>query len=395
MTQSEHVLAELPTARQCPFSPPQEITELIEEEPIVRMEYPDGHIGWLVSSHDLARKVLAHPEISARHELRRYPVPFPIKLGPAAPGVFVGMDPPQHTKYRKPLAKAFSAGQARDFEPELDRITNEVLDDMAKHGNEGDLVALFALPMPIKVISQILGGTPEMSVEFQQLRMPILTPGTPPEQIRAAMMRTTELMHGLVAAKRAQPADDVLSTLIAEGTLTDDELAVIALQVFGAGHETTAHMIALGAYLLLERPELRERLTTEGPWTDEAADELLRYLTIAQFITRAALSDLEFGGVKVSKGDTITVALHAANRDPVRFPEPDTFDPERAENGHLTFAHGVHKCVGVHLARAELRYAMPALFRRFPGLKLATTPDQIGTRDAMLTYGVNQLPVTW
>lgn len=395
MAHSEGIIEALPTERRCPFDPPSELTDLITERPIARMHYPDGHVGWLVTNYQLAKEVLSSPRISARHELRRFPVPFPIKLGPAAPGVFVGMDAPEHTRYRKPLAKAFTARHAREMEPVIQQIADDVLDAMEKQGSSADLVRSFALPLPIRVISEIIGGTQDVTDEFQQLRIPMITPGTPPEQARAAMVRTGELMRELVAAKRAKPSADLLGSLIAGGDLTDDELAAIALQILGAGHETTAHMFALGTYLLLQDDELRQRLTTEGPWTDEAADELLRYLTIAQFITRAALEDVEFGGQLVRKGETVTIALSAANRDPERFPDPDTFDPERAQNGHLTFAHGVHKCLGVHLARTELRVGMPALLRRFPKLRLAIQPEEIGTRDAMSTYGVHELPVTW
>ncbi|GAA3457954.1 cytochrome P450 [Dactylosporangium matsuzakiense] len=396
MTQTQQPpLEHMPTRRSCPFDPPDEFAAIRAEAPIARMTYPDGATGWLVSSYELAREVLVHPQVSARHELRNMPVPFPVKLGPAAPGLFFGMDPPQHTRYRKPLAKAFTATQAAAYEPIIERITEDCLDELEAAGSPADLVALFAMPLPIRVISHLVGGDAAVTAEFQRLRVPVLTPGTPMDEIRAAVGRTDALMHELVAAKRAEPGGDVLSTLITDGQFSDVELANIALQILGAGHETTVHMFALGTFLLLQHDELRAAFDVDGYADCSAVDELLRYLSITQFITRAALDDLEIGGERIAKGEPITISLAAANRDGRRFDDPDTFDPARPRNFHLTFGHGVHKCLGNHLASTELRIGLPALLRRFPKLRLEIDPAEVQTRAAMTTYGVHSLPVGW
>lgn len=395
MTQHPHALDHMPTERSCPFDPPDEFAGIRRDAPITPMIYPDGHRGWLVSSYELAREVLVHPQVSARHELRHMPVPFPVKLGPATPGLFFGMDPPDHTRYRKPLAKAFTATQAAAFEPVIERITQRCLDEMEAHGSPADLVELFAMPLPIRVISELVGGSAEVTEEFQRLRVPVLTPGTPPQEVRAAVVRTAELMNELVAAKRAEPGGDLLSTLIGGESLTDEELANIALQILGAGHETTVHMFALGTFLLLQHDDLRETMAVDGMAGVGAVDELLRYLSITQFLTRAALDDIEIGGVRIGKGDAITISLASANRDARRFDTPDTFDAQRQRNHHLTFGHGVHKCLGNNLATTELRIGIPALLRRFPKLRLEIAPEEVETRAAMTTYGVRALPVSW
>lgn len=388
----------LPTARRgCPFDPPKELADIAGRAPISRMAYPDGdgHVGWLVTDWELSREVLAGPAISARHELRRFPVPFPVKLGPAAPGVLVGMDAPEHTRLRRPLAKAFTARQAESLVPVIERLTEEVLDEMAAQGGSADLMQSFALPLPVRITCEVLGGTEEMTYEFIRNRVHLVTPGTPPETVKAAMQRIGEVMHSLVEVKKAEPGDDLMSALIAEGEFDDGELASLALQVLGAGHEPMAAMYGLGTLLLLEKPELWKAFDIEG-WAPEAAvDELLRYLSVAQFITRAALEDFELGGEQIKKGDVLTVSVAAANRDASRFQDPDAIDLEREKNAHLTLGHGAHRCLGYHLSRVEMRIAFPALVRRFPKLRVTVPAEQVSLREGMSTYGVHELPVAW
>jgi cytochrome P450 len=385
----------LPTARGCPFNPPAGLAELRDKEPLTRMRYPDGHVGWLVTGHELAREVLTNEAFSARHELRHYPVPFPVKLGAAAPGVFIGMDPPAHTRYRSPLSRAFTTRRVKALEPSITRICAETLDAMERQGSPADLMRAFAFPFPVLVISALLGATAEVAAEFQRLRVPVLSPDTPPEEVGTAVKRTDELMRELVALKRARPGDDLLTALIAEDVLRDDELAGIALLLLGAGHETTANMIALTALLLLEDPGLRASLDTSGNLSVIVANELLRYLSVVQFVSRSALTDVELGGVTVKAGETVTISLSAANRDGDRFISPDTITLGGPPVGQLAFGYGLHQCIGHNLARAEIQIGVPALLRRFPGLRLDVPAAQLPTREAMNTFGLHRLPVAW
>ena len=395
MTETQKFVEGLPTVRRCPFDPPAELAELRREGPISRMAYPDGHRGWLVTGDELARTVLTHPALSSLQELRHHPVPFPVPPAAAPPGVFIGMDPPEHTRLRKPLSKTFTARRVRALEPAIARIADECLDAMDREGPPADLMQSFALPLPVLVISELLGAPAEVAAELQALRVPVLLPGTPPQEVGAAMKRTNELFHELVALRRSHPSDDLLSELIAEGGLSEPELAGIAFLILVAGHETTANMIALGTWYLLENPEKRAALDLSQPLPERTANELLRYLSAVQYTSRAALEDLELGGVTVRKGETVTLSLPGVNRDPARYSIPDEFQPEGAGPSNLAFGYGIHQCIGHNLARTEIRMGIPALLSRFPELTVTTPRDEIPTREAMNTFGVESMPVTW
>ncbi|MGC9543274.1 cytochrome P450 [Streptomyces sp. UG1] len=394
MSSSERVLDGLPTARACPFDPPAELGKLREERPVTKMNYPDGSVGWLVTDYALVREMFTHPAFSSRHDLRSFPVHMPLPPSKAVPGLFIGMDPPDHTRYRKPLNRAFTVRRVRELEPTIERIVAERLDAMEAEGAPLDLMESFALPVPVRVISELLGAGREVAAELQRLRVAVLSPQTPEEEAMAAGKATGELMYELVRGKRRAPADDLLSELVADGELNDQELAGMMLLMLIAGHETTAQLFGLSTYLLLERDDLRQAIVSE-PVTDVTANEFLRYLSIAPFIVRTALIDAEVGGVHISAGETVTLSLAEANRDPRRFGDPDTFDGVRGDNSHLAFGHGIHQCIGHNLARTELRIGLPAMLRRFPELRLAVPREEIRTREAMQVYGVHRLPVSW
>ncbi|MFD2768421.1 cytochrome P450 [Micromonospora eburnea] len=395
MTIDQHVLREFPTRRGCPFDPPAELATIAESQEIVSMAYPDGHTGWLVTSYPLARTILASAAFSTRHELRHSPVPTMLKPTPAPPGAFIGMDPPEHTRYRKPLSQYFTVRRIRQLEPAIERVTTEYLDAMERLGPPADLMQAFALPIPVQVISDILGSGPEFADELQRLRAVTLDPQRPADDVAASVRATHELMGRLVSVKRREPADDLLSRLIADGDLNDQELTGLALMMLIAGHETTAHTIGLSTYFLLQDEDLRRRLTAGPALSDAAVGELLRYLTNVQFVTRTALTDVELGGVLIKKGECCTISLSAANRDARYFPDPNVFAEAGARGSHLAFGHGIHQCIGQNLARAEIRIAISALLRRFPRLRLAADHSHTNTRDAMNTYGLDRLPVVW
>lgn len=395
MTTDQQILGEFPTRRGRPFDPPAELVKIAGEEAIVSMAYPDGHVGWLVTSYSLARTILASPDFSTRHDLRHSPVPTMLKPTPAPPGAFIGMDPPEHSRYRKPLNQYFTVRRVRQLEPAIERVAAKYLDALERLGPPADLMRAFALPIPVQVISELLGSGPEFAEELQRLRAVTLDPGTSQEDVMTSVKATHELMGRLVSVKRREPADDLLSRLIADGDLNDQELTGLALMMLIAGHETTGQAIGLSTYFLLQDEDLRRRLATGPALSDAAVGELLRYLTNVQFVTRVALTDVELGGVSIAKGDCCTISLSAANRDAESFPDPDVFAETGARCSHLAFGHGIHQCIGQNLARAEIRIAIGALLQRFPGLRLAADDTRITTRDALNTYGIDRLPVVW
>lgn len=390
--------AKLPTQRPqgCPFDPPAELAELRERQPLTRLRYPDGHLGWLATGHATVRAIIADTRFSSRPELMHYPFPGmeDLELPPAAVGELTGMDQPEHTRYRRLLAGKFTVRRMRALTERVEQITAEHLDAMEGQGPSVDLVQAFAYPVPALMICELLGVPEAVRETFMKRAAAITAPeGTPEEQI-AAFHGLGEFFRDLVEDKRAHPTDDVLGDLTTSD-LTDAELAGIAAFLLAAGLDTTANMIGLGTFALLTHPEQAAALRADPGLADQAVEELLRYLTITHTGVRTALEDVELDGQLIKLGESVTLSAQAANRDPARFEDPDTLDIHRKATGHLAFGHGIHQCLGQQLARVEMRVALPALFTRFPTLRLAVPPEEVPLRTDMNIYGVHRLPVTW
>ncbi|MBF8190845.1 cytochrome P450 [Nonomuraea sp. K274] len=387
----------LPTLRPTPFDPPAELAGLRETRPIAPLAYPDGHQGWLVTSHALVRQVLADRRFSARSELRHLPVQQPGQgpAQPAPPGVFLSMDPPEHTRYRHLLTGEFTVRRMRRLTERIEAVTGEYLDAMERQGPPADLVETFAAPIPALVICELLGVADDDRERFLAEAAALMRPGNSHEEVVSAFLVMQAHMKELVRARRAEPSDDMLSGLT-KSDLTDEELANIGFMLLGAGLDTTTNMLALGTFALLTHPDQLAVLRAAPDRAEQVVEELLRYLGIIPFLVRTALEDAEVGGELVRAGQTVTLSLPAANRDPGRFPDhPDALDLSRAAGGHLGFGHGVHQCLGQQLARVEMRAGYPALFARFPSLRLAVEPGEVPLRTDMAIYGVHSLPVTW
>ena len=397
MTEATPAAHPMPTVRPTPFDPLAELSRLRAEEPISRLSYPDGHTGWLVTSHALVRQVLADPQFSSRAELRHIPLPG-ADTTPAQPtprGVFISHDPPDHTRHRRLLTGKFTVRRMRRLTERVERITAEHLDAMERLTPPVDLVETFAAPIPALVIGGLLGVAEDDVERFGTTVVAVSQAGSTREEKIAAFVEMQGLLKGLVSDKRAEPTDDLLSDLVGTGELVDDELVNIAFLLLCAGLDTTANMLGLGVFLLLRHPDQLATLREEPENGARVVEELLRYLSITPFTVRTALEDLELGGRTVREGETVTVSIAAANRDPAVFPEPDSLDPHRPTGGHLAFGHGIHQCLGQQLARVEMQVAFPALFARFPDLRLAAPEEEVPTREDMAIYGVHRLPVTW
>ncbi|GLY69757.1 cytochrome P450 [Amycolatopsis taiwanensis] len=390
----------LPTMRQCPFDPPAELAPLREQRPISRMIYPDGHHGWLVTGYRQVRAILADRRFSSRRELIRHsPIPMrmsPDELPPPMPGALTQVDPPEHTHYRRLLTGQFTVRRMQQLTPRIEQIVEEHLDALENAGPPADLVPGFALPIPSLVICELLGVPYDDHERFQRDSATMFNLDTPGDKLIEAMNDLTAFLAELVERKRAKPEDDLLSGLITGGVLNDEELLTIAMTLLVAGHETTANMLSLGTYALLEHPGQLAALRDDPALAGNAVEELLRYLSIVHIgPIRAALEDVEIDGVLIKAGEGVTLNLPAANRDPARFGQADELDITRPATGHVSFGHGVHQCLGQQLARIEMRVAYPALLRRFPGLRLADEPDAAVPRPHAAIYGLNRLLVTW
>ncbi|WP_214319961.1 cytochrome P450 [Nonomuraea sediminis] len=400
MTDSLHTLTSMPTARQagCPFDPPKELIEARRHGPISRFTFPDGHQGWLVTGYDLLRSILADSRFSSRKELMRHHPLIDygdIEVPPAPPGEFLLTDEPQHSRYRKPLVGKFTVRRMRLLTERVEQITAEHLDAMEKAGPPTDLVTAFAKPIPAIIICELLGVPYEDRGSFQDNIDKFLGGEVSDEELVEAYIATQQYLAVLVAAKRANPTDDVLSDLL-DSDLTDEELRGMALILLSAGFDTTANMLALGTFALLQNRAQLAALRADPALTDGAVEELLRYLSVAKQFARVALEDVELGGQTIKAGTTVIVSYATANRDPARFTDPHVLDLRRQDGGHLAFSHGIHQCLGQQLARVELRVALPALLNRFPTLRLAVPSEEVALRpETADIYGVKSLPVTW
>ncbi|THV41899.1 cytochrome P450 [Glycomyces buryatensis] len=396
----------IPLDRETPFDPPAAVMALHRGAEMRRMTYyPSGHLGWLVTSHRLARKVLADTRFSSR---MGGPAQAPVPMAgleayadfegdfPVTPGMFIEMDPPDHTRLRRKLTGVFTVRRMKQLEPRIEQFVEERLDALAAGPNPVDLVREFALPVPSLMICELLGVPYDQRDRFEADTATIFTMDGGAEAKEAAFGRLYAFITELSVAKRAEPADDLLSDLAADTELDDAEVAGMAMLLLIAGHETTAKMIALGTMALLENRDQWDLLRERPELMAGGVEELLRYLTIIHTgIIRQVKTDFEFEGHQIKAGECVTVSVQTANRDEAHFIEPDQLDVTGDAKGHLTFGHGVHQCLGQQLARIEMRIAFSRLIARFPDLRLAVPADEVPLRTDQNFYGVGELPVTW
>ncbi|WP_431924790.1 cytochrome P450 [Amycolatopsis tucumanensis] len=403
MTQTVPIPNGLPTDRDAgPFDPPTGFTRLRESRPVCPLVFPDGHEGWLVTGYDEVRQVLADTRFSSRLDLDIIHVPYPTpgmpeqtEPSPQMPGLFISMDPPDHTRLRRRLTGAFTVKRMKQLEEHINDIAERHLDQMARLTPPVDLVKEFALPVPSLVICELLGVPYEDRETFQHNAARFMVKDIELEEKIAVVGALTGYLAELVTRKRAEPGEDILSDLARQDDLSIEELTGIAFLLLLAGHETTANMLGLGTFALLEHPEQMAELRANPELVQGAVEELLRYLSVADVFYRYATEDVEVGGETIPKGSTVVVSLLSANRDPRRFDEPDELDVHRNARGHMAFGHGVHQCLGQQLARLEMRAGFAGLLRRFPDLRLAVPADEVRLRTDMNIYGVHELPVTW
>lgn len=403
MSQMPLVPHGLPMERDAgPFDPPRDISRLREARPVSPMVFPDGHEGWLVTGYDAVRRLMADTRFSSRQDIGVLHVPYEIPGMPTAtepspqiPGLFISMDPPDHTRLRRMLTGAFTVKRLKQLEEHIIDIAERQLDEMARLTPPVDLVKEFALPVPSLVICELLGVPYADRESFQANTATFMEKDVALDEKMAAYTGLTTYLAELVTRKRAAPDEDILSDLARRDELTVEELTGIAFLMLLAGHETTANMLGLGTFALLEHPEQTAELRADPDLMPNAVEELMRYLSVADIFYRYATEDIELGGETIGRGSTVVVSLLAANHDPQRFDNPDTLDIHRTARGQLAFGHGVHQCLGSQLARIEMRAGLTGLLRRFPTLELAVPADEVRLRTNMNIYGVHELPVTW
>lgn len=321
------------------------------------------------------------------------------ELADAVPSMLF-LNPPDHTRLRGLVTKAFTPRTVEALRPAVFAMVDAILDDVAEAG-EADVMSALAFPLPVRVIGEMLGVPPEDRAQFQSLVRaitPTLEPSVTLAQVRAAEEAEVVMVRyfrALVAERRADPRADLLSALIAaeeEGDkLTEAELVATAILLFAAGFETTTNLIGNGLLALLRHPAEAARLRAEPGLARSAVEELLRYDSPVQIDGRMALTPLDVGGVTVAEGEQVVTLLGAANRDPARFSSPDRLDLGRAESPPLSFASGIHYCLGAALARMEGQVVFTSLLARFASVELAV--DEPAWRPGLTLRGLEALPV--
>ncbi|HET9379838.1 MAG TPA: cytochrome P450 [Streptomyces sp.] len=396
---SDAISYEVPWARTHQFDPPPVFDALRKEHPLARMVYPDGHVGWIATGHEVVRKVLSDPRFSHSTEIGHFPVTHQgqaVPNSPKIPGMFIHMDPPDHTRYRRLLTGEFTVRRASRLQPRIEAVAAEQVNAMREHGAPADLVETFARPLVLRILSELVGLPYEEHDEYAHAPTLLHDPDANPEDVAAAYERVTSFFLRVIEGKRRKPGDDLVSRLLADGKLTTDELCNIMILLLFAGYETTESALSVGVFALLHHTDQLTALRADPAQLDSAVEELLRYLTINQYHTyRTALDDIELSGRSVRKGDTVTVSLPAANRDPAKFACPAQLDIARDTSGHVAFGFGIHQCLGQNLARVELRAGLSALLGEFPGLRLAVPFDEVPLRLRGSVFAVKSLPVSW
>jgi cytochrome P450 len=374
---------------------------LQEHEPLSRVKLPYGDQGWLLTRHEDVRTALNDPRFSvAQAVVRDVPRMSPRR----ASSILTDLDPPEHTRLRRLVAKAFTARRVELLRARAEQLAGELLDEMVQVGPPADLVRSFAVPLPGLMICELLGVPYADRDEFQEwvgafLAVSALTV----EQRGARLGKLAGYLAELAAQRREAPSDDLLGALVVaheEGDrLTEDELIQLTLLLLGAGYESTANQIANFTYALLTHPDQLALLRARPELLPNAVEELMRWVPLvatAAPMPRYALQDVQLSGGTVPAGAPVLLARHAANRDPRAYEEPDRLDITREpKNGHLGFGHGVHHCLGVSLARMNLQVALAALLDRLPNLRLAVPEDQLEWKGGLAVRGPVALPITW
>ncbi|MCQ4084233.1 cytochrome P450 [Streptomyces sp. RB6PN25] len=387
-----------------PFGTPRGLDEEPEYE---RLRASEGLCPVRLPYGAPARLVVRHRDVKAVLGDRRFSRIE--SVGPDEPrllpivqraNMLISSDGPEHDRLRRLLAAAFTVRGVERLRPRAQEIVRDLLDGLEKHGSPADLMELFALPVPVLMICELLGVPGPDRARFRELAELFLAAKLhqlTAEQIQSAGRELRDYLAGLVARRHTDPGGDLLSSLVAEGDLSDEELVGIAVTILIAGHEVLADQLANFTYFLLTHPAHHRALLDDPALVPTAIEELLRHtpLGVSTGSPRKATEDVELGGTLVRAGEYVLPVMSAANRDMTVFggrPEPDF---SRADNPHLAFGHGVHRCLGSALARLELQVAMESLLRRLPRLRLAVPAEEIAWCEGGLVRGPLTLPVAW
>ncbi|MGK3203382.1 cytochrome P450 [Amycolatopsis sp. MEPSY49] len=388
--------ATYPFNRSCGLELDDSYREAQRTPGLTRIRMPFGDAAWLVTRFDEARAVLADPRFSRAMSLD-HDVPR-MAEGRNFTGILT-TDPPDHTRLRTLVAKAFTMRRVEALRTKVRALAERLVDEMVAAGETGDLMGAYALAIPEEVIYELLGVPLADRDRFRVWSDKVLAGNElSVEEAARTLDELRAYMLELIAQLRVAPRDDLLSGLVQardEGDrLNEDELVDLCVAILIAGHETTANQIANFSYLLLDRPEHWEQLKADPDLIPKAVEELVRFvpLGLTALFAHYASEDIEVGGTLVREGEAVIVSHGAANRDRTQFDDADELRLDRDPKQHLGFGHGIHRCLGAPLARLQLQEALRALVTKLPDLRLAGPPEW---KEHSLLRAPEVLPVRW
>ncbi|MFD7664780.1 cytochrome P450 [Streptomyces sp. NPDC059788] len=386
--------------------------ELRERGPVHRVRFPSGVSAWLITGYEAAHRALNDPRLGKHHSRgnaawRARASVMPEPQHSQLQVHLLHQDPPRHTAMRRLITDAFAPRRVTELRPRFVRLADALLDELPpaspERGGTADLVASFAARFPFLVLAEVIGLPDEFTGRFDRDWGKVVQPVGPDDPGRPAYEARLRGLQGYIAElvrhKRRERGGDLLSRLVTardEGALDGAELDSMIFQLLVAGQEPVTNQITTALTALFRHPAHLATLRDDPALLPRAVDELLRYDSAFELTTwRFLAADAEVSGTRIPAGDSVIVSLCAANRDPARFPAPDTLDLGRSPNPHLAFGHGIHFCPGATLARTELHIALETLLRRLPGLRLAVPEGRLRWIPAVLARGVDELPVAY
>lgn len=394
-----------PQDRTCPYQPAPGYLPLAEQRPLTQVTLYDGRRAWAVTGRAVARQLLVDPRISSDRTNPEWPMMFEgiaatvsdvqqkvMKIVTALSGV----DDPVHNARRKMLIPSFTIRRINAMRPKIQQIVDRQLDNMIKNGAPADLIPAFAAPVPVTVLYHLL-GIPDDDHEYFEKQSHRLAFGPNPNEAYDKLMA---YMGKLIADKQQNPGEGVLDDLLAgHGAAGDvdheDLFSTLVLQVAG-GHGTTASMISLSTFTLLQNPEKLAELRADPSLMPTAVDELMRLLSIPDGMSRVATEDIDVEGTTIRKGDGVFFITSLINRDEDVYETPNSLGWHRTSvRDHVSFGFGAHQCLGQNLARVTMEIALGTLIERLPGLRLAAPAEQIPFNPSAAFQVMIELPVDW
>ena len=373
-------------------------------DPVYRTTLPDKTAVWLITRYDDVTALLRDERFTknrrsalTKEQLRKLPWTPPM-FRPLERNM-LDLDPPDHTRLRSLVQKAFTPGLVEQMRSRTQAISDDLLDRVVSHG-EMDLIRDFALPLPMTIITEILGVPAKDHDKFHRWSKAVvaLTSPSPTLRVIPAVWKFIRYLRQFFKLRRRDPQDDLVSALIkaeeAGDKLNEDDLLAMVFLLLIAGHETTVNLIGNGILALLENPIEMSKLRSDPSILKLAVEELLRYTSpVLMTSERYALENAIVHGVRIPRGEMTLGVIGSANRDETVFDKPDELQITREPNKHLSFGQGIHFCLGAPLARMEAQIAFTTLLRRLPDLGLKNPPHSLRWRPSMILRGLASLPV--